>query len=86
MVILMLFYDGPQPLAGVFQKFQEIPALDGMPNSLKTQAFHDFVNSIPATNALQGQRVAFHSLSVPTISPEVVQELQNIIFVCTLQI
>ncbi|THU80278.1 FAD-binding domain-containing protein [Dendrothele bispora CBS 962.96] len=78
---LMLFYDGAELPAGVFQEFMDLKEVPVLPTDLKTRTFANFVSSIPANNWLQGDRVAFHSLLVPEIRREHVQEIQNIITV-----
>lgn len=66
-VVLLEFYDGETPPPGTFAAFDNVKAKPIF-NSIKTQPWLDFIESAPS-DATQGARGAFHTISIPDNSP-----------------
>ncbi|KAI0317364.1 FAD-binding domain-containing protein [Amylostereum chailletii] len=73
-VSLILFYDGPTPPNGVFDAFLAIPHFT---EDVKTRSFVDLIQSIPATNPLEGPRAAFATVSILQYTPSILSLLEN---------
>ncbi|KAJ7655937.1 hypothetical protein B0H17DRAFT_1098624 [Mycena rosella] len=69
----IMFYDGPTPPAGIFDAFLAIPHLT---EDVQTRSFLSLVTSAPS-NATTGSRGAFHTVSLLSYSPTMVDAIVN---------
>ncbi|KAJ7654333.1 FAD-binding domain-containing protein [Mycena rosella] len=69
----IMFYDGPTPPAGIFDAFLAIPHLT---EDVETRSFLSLVTSAPS-NATTGSRGAFHTVSLLSYSPTMVDAIVN---------
>ncbi|KAJ7452892.1 FAD dependent oxidoreductase [Mycena latifolia] len=69
----ILFYDGPEPPAGIFDDFLAIPHLSA---DISTRDFLSLVTAAPS-NATSGSRGAFHTVSLLSYSPTMVNAILN---------
>ncbi|KAJ1306221.1 hypothetical protein OPQ81_010929 [Rhizoctonia solani] len=72
-VSLLMFYDGPTPPAGIFEKFESIPHFT---SDVKARPFTSLVQASPA-NATYGNRGAFNTVSLKTYSPALIEQVLN---------
>ncbi|KAF8657841.1 hypothetical protein AX16_002157 [Volvariella volvacea WC 439] len=62
---VILFYDGSEPPAGIFDDFLDIKPLM---KDIKTREFNDMIFGLPTGDATVGARVAFHTIALETYS------------------
>ncbi|KAJ2935499.1 hypothetical protein H1R20_g1593, partial [Candolleomyces eurysporus] len=74
LVGVQLFYDAPQPPAGVFDDFLSIPAVQ---TNVSTQSFLSLVQSAPA-NATYGLRSYFDGVPVASYSPRFLNKVKDL--------
>ncbi|KAI0061079.1 FAD-binding domain-containing protein [Artomyces pyxidatus] len=74
LVVVLVFYDGPTPPAGIFDDLLAIPPVS---NSAKTQSFYSFLTSLPSTNPLAGPRALFSSVSVLQYTESLLKVIYN---------
>ncbi|KAJ7452893.1 FAD-binding domain-containing protein [Mycena latifolia] len=72
-IVNLIFYDGPEPPAGIFDDFLATPALIA---DVGTKDFLTLVTSAPA-NISSGSRAAFHTVSLFSYSPTMVNAIVN---------
>ncbi|QRV84352.1 FAD-binding domain protein [Ceratobasidium sp. AG-Ba] len=72
-VSLLMFYDGPTPPAGVFERFTSIPYLS---TDISTRTLSSLVRASPA-NATYGNRGAFNTVSLKTYSRSLINQVAN---------
>jgi len=72
-LVLIAFYDGPSPPAGVFDVFNNATALTDDWNS---KSYYDVVRSVPS-NTTAGTRGAFHTVSLKEFSMPVLSQIVN---------
>ncbi|KAI0263018.1 FAD-binding domain-containing protein [Gloeopeniophorella convolvens] len=72
--LTLLFYDGPTPPAGVFDKFLSIPTYA---QNLTTDSFWKVFEGIPYENPYAGTRAAYNSVSFSTYGPKLLNALYN---------
>ncbi|KAI0825986.1 FAD dependent oxidoreductase [Irpex lacteus] len=70
---IILFYDGPNPPAGIFDDFTAIKAFT---KDLKTRSFLSLVQS-PPSDATANQRGAFHTVSLLQYTPALIDAIVN---------
>ncbi|KAG6872962.1 hypothetical protein C0995_004716 [Termitomyces sp. Mi166 len=72
-ILLLVFYDGPEPPATIFDDFLTVPHLT---NDVSTRDFASFVEGIPS-NATSGQRAIFQSVSLTEYTPAILDAIYN---------
>ncbi|CAE6384251.1 unnamed protein product [Rhizoctonia solani] len=72
-VSLLMFYDGPTPPAGIFERFQSIPHFT---SDVKARSFTSLVQASPA-NATYGLRAAFNTVSLKNYSQPIIEQVLN---------
>ncbi|KAF4610652.1 hypothetical protein D9613_006783 [Agrocybe pediades] len=72
-IVLILFYDGPTPPAGIFDDFLAIPHFT---SDVKTRSFLSLVQASPA-ELTSGARVIFNSVSLIDLSPNILDVILN---------
>ncbi|KAJ6533797.1 FAD-binding domain-containing protein [Mycena vulgaris] len=72
-ISLILFYDAPTPPTGIFDDFLAIPHLT---KDVETRSFSSLVTSAPS-NATSGSRGAFHTVSLLSYSPTMMDAILN---------
>ncbi|EUC62597.1 FAD-dependent oxidoreductase, putative [Rhizoctonia solani AG-3 Rhs1AP] len=72
-VSLLMFYDGPTPPAGIFERFTSIPHFT---SDISTRSFPSLVGASPA-NATYGLRGAFNTVSLKAYSPSLIDQVLN---------
>ncbi|QRV98415.1 FAD-binding domain protein [Ceratobasidium sp. AG-Ba] len=72
-VSLLMFYDGPTPPAGIFERFESILHFT---SDVKTRSLTSLVQASPA-NATYGNRGAFNTVSLKTYSPALIEQVLN---------
>ncbi|KAH0585598.1 hypothetical protein H2248_008828 [Termitomyces sp. 'cryptogamus'] len=72
-ILQLIFYDGPEPPAGIFDDFLAIPHLT---NDVSTRDFTSFVKGLPA-NATYGQRGIFQSVSLTEYTTTLLDAVYN---------
>ncbi|CEL58450.1 hypothetical protein RSOLAG1IB_08557 [Rhizoctonia solani AG-1 IB] len=72
-VSLLMFYDGPNPPAGIFERFTSIPHLT---SDVSTRSFLSLVGASPA-NSTYGLRGAFNTVSVKNYSLPLLKQVLN---------
>ncbi|CAE6425123.1 unnamed protein product [Rhizoctonia solani] len=68
-VSLLMFYDGPAPPSGIFERFQSIPHFT---SDVKARSFTSLVQASPA-NATYGLRGAFNTVSLKNYSQPIMK-------------
>ncbi|KAJ2913558.1 hypothetical protein MD484_g6853, partial [Candolleomyces efflorescens] len=74
LVGVQLFYDAPQPPAGIFDDFLSIPAVQ---TSVSTQSFLSLIKSSPA-NDTYGLRSYFEGLPVAAYTPQFLNKVKDL--------
>ncbi|KAF7763698.1 CAZyme family AA7 [Agaricus bisporus var. burnettii] len=69
----ILFYDGPNPPSGIFDKFMDVPFFT---RDVKTRSFLDLVQASPS-NVTANQRAIFHTVPVLDYTPSFLNVLLN---------
>ncbi|KAG6810664.1 hypothetical protein H0H92_010846 [Tricholoma furcatifolium] len=72
-VALILFYDGPTPPPGLFDKFLSIPSFT---RNIKTRSFLSLVEATPV-NTVRGLRMAFDSVPIAHYTPRLLDTIVN---------
>ncbi|CAE6360683.1 unnamed protein product [Rhizoctonia solani] len=72
-VSLLMFYDGPTPPAGIFERFTSIPHFT---SDVSTRSFLSLVGASPS-NATYGFRGAFNTVALKTYSPALIEQVLN---------
>ncbi|ELU42150.1 putative FAD dependent oxidoreductase [Rhizoctonia solani AG-1 IA] len=72
-VSLLMFYDGPTPPSGIFERFQSIPHFT---SDVKTRSFTSLVQASPA-NTTYGLRAAFNTVSLKNYSQPIIEQVLN---------
>ncbi|KAG8734885.1 hypothetical protein FRC12_018302, partial [Ceratobasidium sp. 428] len=72
-VFLLMFYDGPTPPAGIFERFDSIPHFT---SDVSTRSLASLVKASPA-NATYGSRGAFNTVSLKTYSLSLIEQVAN---------
>ncbi|KAG9119994.1 hypothetical protein FRC07_004700 [Ceratobasidium sp. 392] len=72
-VSLLMFYDGPIPPAGIFERFSSIPHFT---SDVKARSFSSLITASPA-NATYGNRGAFNTVSLKTYSSALIEQIAN---------
>ncbi|RDB26962.1 hypothetical protein Hypma_005131 [Hypsizygus marmoreus] len=72
-ISLLVFYDGPTPPAGIFDKFLAIPHLT---KDISTRSFLSLVKSSPS-DATYGQRGIFNTVSLTQYTPSLLDAILN---------
>ncbi|QRV98416.1 FAD-binding domain protein [Ceratobasidium sp. AG-Ba] len=72
-ISLLLFYDGPTPPPGIFERFESIPYLT---SDVKTRSLINLVQASPV-NLTYGQRRAFNTVSLKTYSLTLIEQILN---------
>lgn len=72
-ISLLMFYDGPNPPAGIFDEFLAIPYLT---KDVSTRDFLSLVKSSPA-NATYGSRGIFNTVPIRQYTPNILKAVQN---------
>ncbi|QRV98417.1 FAD-binding domain protein [Ceratobasidium sp. AG-Ba] len=72
-VSLLMFYDGPTPPAGIFERFLSIPHFT---SDVKTRSFTSLVQASPS-DITYGTRGAFNTVSLKTYSSSLIEQVLN---------
>ncbi|QRV84373.1 FAD-binding domain protein [Ceratobasidium sp. AG-Ba] len=72
-ISLLLFYDGPMPPAGIFERFTSIPHAS---SDLSTRSMTSLVKANPA-NSTYGLRSTFNTVSLKTYTITLLEQIQN---------
>ncbi|KAG8683648.1 hypothetical protein FRC08_014159 [Ceratobasidium sp. 394] len=68
-----MFYDGPTPPAGIFERFMTIPHFT---SDVSARSLSSLVKASPA-NATYGTRGAFNTVSLKTYTPRLLEQIVN---------
>ncbi|KAG9084980.1 hypothetical protein FS749_004777 [Ceratobasidium sp. UAMH 11750] len=72
-ISLLMFYDGPTPPAGIFERFMTIPHFT---SDVSARSLSSLVKASPA-NATYGTRGAFNTVSLKTYTPRLLEQIVN---------
>ncbi|QRW12975.1 FAD-binding domain protein [Ceratobasidium sp. AG-Ba] len=72
-VSLLMFYDGPTPPVGIFERFLSIPHFT---SDVKTRSFTSLVQASPS-DITYGTRGAFNTVSLKTYSSSLIEQVLN---------
>ncbi|VDB91517.1 unnamed protein product [Peniophora sp. CBMAI 1063] len=82
-ISLILFYDAPEPPSGLFDAFL---SASHFTSDVKARKFADLIQSVPATNPLEGPRAAFMTSSVLAYTPAILDMIVNMTKVVGLEL
>ncbi|KAG5635080.1 hypothetical protein H0H81_012503 [Sphagnurus paluster] len=80
---VLLFYDGPTPPAGIFDKFLAIPFYS---KDISTRDFLSLVKASPPFTSSALQRVLFNTVSLAQYTPAILKVIVNETIVCIISI